>query len=125
MTDIDLRTQEKQGLTPEEAYEKFFTPIRRSPTDAESVVMKQAGVSYLQSDSIRVPLYSWGSGETVMLMHGWGGCASQLYSFVLPLLDSGYRVLSCDLPAHGQTPGEQTSAFEFEKVLLEMALLHK
>lgn len=121
MSDINRSAQRKLVLTADEAYNRFFTPARRSPTEVENIVMKQAEVSYLQSDLSRIPLYSWGVGPTVMLMHGWGGCASQLSAFVLPLLNLGYRVLACDLPAHGQTAGEQTNVFEFAQILLEVA----
>jgi len=31
------------------------------------------------------------------------------------------RVLACDLPAHGQTAGEQTNAFEFTTTIQTIA----
>lgn len=121
MSDSQKVKPVKSELTSEEAYNRFFTPVRRSPTAAEKIVIDQAEVSCLSSNLADVFLYSWGAGPTVLLVHGWGGCASQLSAFVSPLVDSGYRVLACDLPAHGQTAGEQTNAFEFAETLLAIA----
>ncbi|WP_165449635.1 alpha/beta fold hydrolase [Krasilnikovia cinnamomea] len=48
----------------------------------------------------------WGNGPTVFLMHGWGGYAGQLASFVTPLVDRGQRVVAFDAPSHGRSaPG--------------------
>lgn len=49
---------------------------------------------------------TWGTGPRVYLVHGWGGHRAQLASFVEPLVDAGYQVLSYDAPSHGDSgPG--------------------
>jgi pimeloyl-ACP methyl ester carboxylesterase len=45
--------------------------------------------------------WSWGQGPVVILMHGWGGNAGQLRSFVEPLVQAGFRAVAFDAPAHG------------------------
>ena len=47
--------------------------------------------------------WRWGSGPTVLLMHGWGGYAAQMQPFVEPLLRSGHRVIAFDAPSHGES----------------------
>jgi pimeloyl-ACP methyl ester carboxylesterase len=108
-------------MNPQEAFERFFTPTRRLPTTAEQVILEQAKVSSIASNLTPLTLFSWGAGSPVLLVHGWGGCGAQLTSFVPPLLALGYRVLACDLPAHGQTAGEQTNAFEFATAIQTIA----
>lgn len=117
---IDL-TKRQNRLNPQEAFERFFTPSRRLPTASEQIILEQANVSSIASNSIPLTLFSWGAGSPVLLVHGWGGCGAQLTAFVPPLLKLGYRVLACDLPAHGQTAGEQTNAFEFATAIQTIA----
>ena len=63
----------------------------------------------------------WGEGPVVYLVHGWGGRGSQLASFVEPLLREGYRVVTFDSPAHGDSEpgpaGRLTHGVEFGKAL--------
>lgn len=49
---------------------------------------------------------AWGDGPIVYLVHGWGGRRAQLDAFVDPLLWAGHRVISFDVPGHGESaPG--------------------
>jgi pimeloyl-ACP methyl ester carboxylesterase len=66
--------------------------------------------------------WRWGdSGPAVILVHGWGGRASQLRHFVAPLRASGYRVLAFDAPGHGASPGSELSLPRFARVLSQVA----
>ncbi len=49
---------------------------------------------------------TWGEGEPVYLVHGWGGWRGQLGTFVAPLVAAGRRVVAFDTPSHGESgPG--------------------
>jgi len=50
---------------------------------------------------------SWGTGPLVVLVHGWDGRGSQMYSFIAPLVARGYQVVTFDIPAHGNAAGNQ------------------
>jgi len=66
--------------------------------------------------------WQWGDrGPTVLLVHGWGGRASQLRHFVAPLRASGYRVLTFDAPGHGASPGNELSLPTFARALCQVA----
>lgn len=43
-----------------------------------------------------------GSGETVVLLHGFCG-SSQYWQYIMPTLANKYRVIAPDLPGHGQS----------------------
>lgn len=62
-----------------------------------------------------------GNGPVVLLVHGWGGWASTLGTFVRPLVEAGQQVVAMDLPAHGASPGRRTNPFEIADALLEVA----
>ncbi|EAR24618.1 hydrolase, putative [marine actinobacterium PHSC20C1] len=61
-----------------------------------------------------VVTYEWGEGErTVLLVHGWRGRASQFSRLVRELRYEGYRVVSFDAPANGDSPGRRTSILDY------------
>ena len=62
-----------------------------------------------------------GNGPVVLLVHGWGGWASRLGALVRPLVETGHQVVGMDLPAHGSSPGRQTTPFQMADALLEVA----
>lgn len=60
-----------------------------------------------------IACYEWASdnnGPTIVLAHGWGGCAAQFAGWIKPLTQAGYRVLAYDAPAHGDSEGTLASA---------------
>jgi pimeloyl-ACP methyl ester carboxylesterase len=64
----------------------------------------------------------WGDGpETVLLVHGWAGRGLQLGAFAAPLVERGFRVVTYDAPAHGDSPGQTTSLFEMIDALVAVA----
>jgi pimeloyl-ACP methyl ester carboxylesterase len=63
-------------------------------------------------------VWDWGEGPTVLLAHGWDGCAAQMASFVAPLVHAGYFVAALDLPAHGSSAGTQTNIAEMAEALV-------
>ena len=65
---------------------------------------------------------SWGSGSpAVLLLHGWGGSRAQMTGFVNPLLAAGYRVVTFDQPAHGESDGKTTNILEIAPALGALA----
>jgi pimeloyl-ACP methyl ester carboxylesterase len=65
----------------------------------------------------------------VYLVHGWAGTGGQLSSFVPPLVDAGFRVVSFDAPGHGRsdagTHGPRSSdGVEFGRALDAVAAVH-
>ena len=56
--------------------------------------------------------FTSGVGPTVLLVHGWGDRGSRLGAFIEPLVEAGFRVVGVDLPAHGDSPGRRTNAYE-------------
>lgn len=64
----------------------------------------------------------WGTGPVVYLVHGWGGNASQLGSFVAPLVAAGYRVVAHDALSHGLSDPGPTGAGSSDGVQMGKAL---
>lgn len=68
-----------------------------------------------------------GSGEAVVLLHGFCG-SSQYWKHVIPLLETSYRVIAPDLRGHGQSsiPEEpylmETMAYDISQLLDSLGL---
>jgi pimeloyl-ACP methyl ester carboxylesterase len=71
----------------------------------------------------------WGKGDrVVLLVHSWGGRGTQLGKFVQPFLEQGFRVVTFDLPAHGDSEGREVdmvdAAFAIGAVMQSQPHLH-
>ncbi len=76
-----------------------------------------------------VAVETWGAGDPVYLVHGWGGWRGQLGAFVAPLVDAGRRVVGFDAPSHGESgPGAlgrgRGTAVEMAEALAAVARRH-
>lgn len=57
--------------------------------------------------------WSWGKGPVVVLVHGWGGRATQMAPLAQHLAWLGYRAIAPDFSAHGDSPGKRISFKQF------------
>lgn len=70
--------------------------------------------------------WKWGNGDPVLLMHGWGGYAAQLQSFVEPLVRAGLQPVALDAPSHGMSGPSQlgpnhATLFDFSDAMLAIS----
>jgi pimeloyl-ACP methyl ester carboxylesterase len=50
-----------------------------------------------------------GSGQSIVLMHGWGGSSASLAGLAEELIAKGYRVINIDLPGFGKSELDRLS----------------
>jgi len=96
----------------------FFTPLRYKTPYKEREF--EASAHFFDIDwKRRIQGYEWGDSTNpyVLVIHGWAGRATQFRKFIPALMDSGYRVIGFDGPAHGRSEGKKTTLYEFEEVL--------
>ena len=87
---------------------------RRRP--AEARILQEASPFTFNAEGHDLAAWSWGDGPAVLLHHGWSGRGSQLGAFVAPLVKAGYRVVTYDAPAHGDSPGRVTNGFQMGRI---------
>lgn len=103
---------------PALAAQAFLTPARQS---VEPLSEAQLGALFwIQGPAGRIAVRWKGKGPNVLLVHGWSGAGGDLAAFVQPLVDSGFRALTIDLPAHGQSDGDATSIPLAAQALLDV-----
>lgn len=107
------------SMTPEQAAWVFLTPPRSVARTAPEFA-QGASRFHFDGPTGRVATRRVGSGPKVLLIHGWGGNASDMAAFVAPLLQAGHEVIIPDLPGHGDSEGETVSVANAAQALLEL-----
>lgn len=110
----------------------MFRPRRFERPFRERLARAEAQAAWLDTPTGRVRIYRWKSGPLlpwedrvqrgkVLLVHGFGGRATQLAAFVDPLRGLGFEVLAIDAPAHGEAPGAVLDVRKFRDVVAAVA----
>ncbi|HSB00426.1 MAG TPA: alpha/beta hydrolase [Anaerolineales bacterium] len=95
-------------------YRAFFSPARYEEKPTEREILEWGNNYRIPFEGGELAVTTWGSNDrpVVLLMHGWGGARAQMTGFVDPLLFAGYRVVTYDQPAHGESDGKTTNLLE-------------
>lgn len=100
----------------------WFSAPRTHPKAEARAVLAEGEALRFEVHGRRVEGWRWGTGPTVLLVHGWGGHAGQLHAFVKPLVARGLRVLAFDAPSHGASEesrrgGQRVTFFEIAEAI--------
>lgn len=107
------QTASKQQAIVEKAYRAFFSPSKYELKSGDEAILARGNSYRIPSEGGELAVTTWeNSGPNILLMHGWGGSRAQMTGFVDPLLLAGYRVVSYDQPAHGDSDGKLTNLLE-------------
>lgn len=99
----------------------FRTPRRHRRPRREIAWLEASEPILFLCGGEKLAAWSWGSGPTVLLVHGWEGRGSQMAFFVEPLVDAGYRVVALDAPGHGDSGGKRSSLPQFAAAIRDVA----
>lgn len=93
-----------------------------SPRKYPAAMWEKAGMAHGKSDRLffdgeHLDATVWGSGPTVLLVHGWQGRRSQLAKIAVDLTENGYRVVAFDGPAHGSSAKKRTTLVQFAEAV--------
>ena len=100
----------------------FLSPRRYNRPAVEHEQLSHARHFLVPSEHGPIATWEWGDeGPRVLLVHGWEGRGAQLSAFVDPLVGLGFRVVTFDAPAHGDTGGSISSLFHFARAIRTVA----
>ncbi len=99
----------------------FCTPPRHVPPVADEEFVATGARFTVRSEGQDIAAWEWGVGPTVLLVHGWGSRAGRFRVLATALLESGFRVVAHDAPAHGRSTGRFASLPEFARALRAVA----
>ena len=107
------------------AYRLWITPPRFKTPKSEANAELSAKIEYHSIGNKSIATYQWGdSGPTILLVHGWSGRGTQLGAFAQTLVETGFRVLSFDAPAHGKSTGKQTNIYEIAETITALESIY-
>ncbi|KAF0249772.1 MAG: hypothetical protein FD167_824 [bacterium] len=110
LSKMSLTWAAKQGM------ELFFCTHRYKRPEREHKLLQNATERFTFNwRGKELPAWAWGAGPTILLVHGWNGRGAQLGSFIAPLVDAGYRVVTYDAPGHGDSSGHQASLVDLSE----------
>ena len=107
------------------AYEQWFTTTRFKAPAYELPALDTAQRETVIVNDLPIAVYIWPRQDTdydrtVLFIHGWTGRGTQIVNYIDRLNAAGYRVISFDGPAHGNSPGRQTSVIEMTDTVLAL-----
>lgn len=96
---------------------RFLTPRSLAATLRDEELVRQGTTVEL---ACGLAATSWGEGPTVLMAHGWESRRTHWGSFIPALTAAGFRVVAIDAPAHGDSPGDQVSVFDYAQSLIKV-----
>jgi pimeloyl-ACP methyl ester carboxylesterase len=102
----------------------FRTPARNPRLSREARTLAQGVFRREPFGKDFLATWTFGTGPTVLLVHGWGGHAGRLFRFVEPLVAGGFSVVTFDAPGHAESSGTESSLPDFAAAINYLASIH-
>ncbi len=100
------------------AFNFISKPKNKKIRAFEKSILEIATKSIIRFRKFNISTYTWGDrGKKALLIHGWGGRASNFGAIIPELTKNGYSVISFDGPCHGDSTKKKTSFFEMSDVV--------
>jgi pimeloyl-ACP methyl ester carboxylesterase len=97
------------GLAAHWAEQLFCRPPRQVRREREEAFLATGRPFAVPHAGTELRAWEWGTGPTVVLVHGWGSRAGRWATLAPSLLARRFRVITYDAPAHGTSPGRMAS----------------
>ena len=92
-------------------------PLRRNLSPNSKAFLETSMPIDLIIQGKKTKGYAWGEGPTVLFVHGWATHAGSWQPYVARLVESGYRVVAFDAPAHGHSGGRVLTPLRYMNVI--------
>lgn len=102
----------------------FFRAPRSRVTPGARRFLASGTRFELRVSGRRVVGWSWGSGDPVYLVHGWGGQAGRLDTVAQAIIASGHPLVVFDAPGHGHSGRGLSALPEFARTLIAASERH-
>lgn len=98
------------------AFQLFCTPMNRSKKE---VPFNPRTMTFTHKNR-QIIGYEWaGSGETILLVHGWESSTARFKKLLEKLIEQDYHIFAMDAPAHGASSGRQTNPLDYSDAVHE------
>jgi pimeloyl-ACP methyl ester carboxylesterase len=111
---LGISSRVTPGLTTRVLLGHFYKPSTlRSRKNSKYVPETEAIVVIHNFPQYEICTKTYGTGPTILCLHGWGGSSDSFIKIIDPLVKEGYQVITMDLPGHGNSSGKESSLFDF------------
>ncbi|HYO51781.1 alpha/beta hydrolase [Archangium sp.] len=98
------------GRAAERAARLFLSPPQQRPPKNLAQPQGEATRLVIEGPDMTttggpIIAWSWGTGRTVLVVHGWEGEHRRMTPIIDRLTGAGFRVVAIDLPGHGASSG--------------------
>ncbi|KAJ9603421.1 hypothetical protein H2200_012199 [Cladophialophora chaetospira] len=124
---IDNLLRTDPTLAAEKALKKLLQPGRMIPNAQERRYLDTAETAWIEVDGVSIKTYAWSrrvDSRTVLLSHGFSMNAATMLNFVQPLVLAGFKVVTWDHCAHGESGGNRADCRIWMNTIRKMAELH-
>jgi predicted esterase len=105
-------------LTAKIAFNFISKPKGKKIRAFEKAILEIAIKDIIRFNKFNIQTYKWGNGtKKALLIHGWGGRASNFGAIIPELTKNNYTVISFDGPCHGESTKKKTSFFEMSDLV--------
>ncbi|MES2103022.1 MAG: alpha/beta fold hydrolase [Pseudomonadota bacterium] len=109
----------------EALFQGFTRPRQKAASEAEQALLEQAQPHKIMHEGQQLAAWLWGAdmpaARRVLLAHGWESRASHWGAFIPALLAAGFQICAFDMPAHGESAGEQADVISFGRATIAAA----
>jgi pimeloyl-ACP methyl ester carboxylesterase len=99
----------------------FCRPPRHEARVQDDAFLATGQRFSLASDEGTLAAWTWGTGPTILLVHGWGSRAGRFSVLAPALVAAGFRVVAHDGPGHGESSGLLASLPQFAHAVRAVA----
>ncbi len=118
---LNLISQINNNWAAEQLNRLWFTVFKYHPKPWVRKFWNQAERRFeINLSDQSIPVYCWGEGPLIVLMHGWSGSGTQFRYFIPALTKAGYRVAVFDAPGHGTNQGKKSNLLDFSDSLVSI-----
>ena len=109
-------------LAAEKALALFSKPRKGQITELQARFLETSVKQTLQFKSYQLMTYHWqGTGETILLAHGWESNSGRWKSLIKHLQKKHYTIVALDAPAHGNSGSDRFNAILYSEFIHKAA----
>lgn len=110
----------------QQAFNIFCTPRKGRATEKHQDFFDTAVEEKITTNNHQIQTYNWkGSGETIILLHGWESNSFRWKSLVELLQKENYNIIAIDAPAQGNSSGKYLNVPLYTACAKDIIEIHK
>lgn len=110
----------------QQAFNLFCTPRKGRASERHQDFFDTAIEEKITTNNHQIQTYHWqGSGETIVLLHGWESNSFRWKSLIELLQKEDYNIIAIDAPAQGNSSGKYLSVPLYTACAKDIIAIHK